>query len=320
MDTTDSQVSPGGNVQITHGPDEEGKDVRSGFGAALEAAATGHAPGTDVPDDFTKHTDAQKRVFQEVVTSYADITKTDQTAMPENIRQNMANTVAYYPDDVHDILGMRGLDQTDDNGLTVERGDMVRFLRGASEDGGAFRTIHDSQMAAVAGQVHGLDHDDFTQGAPGGSSDHARGVMQESGKVMGSLDRIRADVLADDRDGEIDRNNWNKIYKYHLIAAPLAAVPYVGADAVRLVDIGTGHEAADLNADVKGRTREELIDRYTHEGYPRLEDMVQERARQVGVGEGETGHGSRYQDLLDQAEGSYGTGINDAEGYTGENA
>lgn len=38
------------------------------------------------------------------------------------------------------------------------------------------------------------------------------------------------------------------------------------------------------------------------------------------MGEGETGHGSRYQDLLDQAEGSYGTGINDAEGYTGENA
>ncbi|MGW7517253.1 hypothetical protein ACWGJ2_16855 [Streptomyces sp. NPDC054796] len=318
VDKNHSQVSPGGMVQIVPGQDAEDKDARSGFGAALEAAMTGHVPGEKPTDDFSKHSDAQVRVFEKVVESYADITKVDQSAMPENIRQNMANTIAHYPSDVHEVLSLRGVSETTENRVGTERGDLVQFLRGAAEDGQAFRTIHDSQVGYIGDRIQHLDHDDFTR-KPGGATDGAEGVVRSSGKAMGYLDQIRADVLADDRDSQIDRNNWAKTYKYHAYGAPLTPIPYVGDAAQRIVDIGTGQQAADLNSEVTDKTREQLIDHYTKNGYPRLEEMIERRADDVGVTRAEKmTEGGRYADLQDEAEGGYGKGIGDSKGFTGE--
>ncbi|MDJ1133370.1 DUF6571 family protein [Streptomyces iconiensis] len=320
VDKKITQVSPNGMSQIVQVGDEAAPDVRSGYGAALEAAATGNAPGTDAPEDFGTHSKAEIRVFEHMVESYGADAKHDPESIPGNLRQNMANAVAAYPHDVHDILGVdmdhsNSSNATDPNGVSVSDKQMHQFLRGISEDGGAFRTVHDSQARIIAEDVAGLDQQDFA-----GKSREAMNVTVESGRTMGSLDEIRASVLASDRDGEIDRNNWNKTYQYHAFGAPVTGIPYVGDSVQRLIDVGTGQHAAALNQDVTNKTREQLIEYYSDHGYPRLRDMLEERARETGVPQADLQDaGSNYGQLRSGAENAYNAGIGstqrNAEGF-----
>ncbi|MYR81168.1 hypothetical protein K7395_11605 [Streptomyces filamentosus] len=299
-------------------------DSHVGFGAALEAAATGRTPGSSAPEGFTEHTAAQTRVLEEVVRSYSEITKIDQGAMPENIRVNMANTLAHYPGDVHDILS-GGVDYSDPdfsthpNDVSVKTEEMNRFVRALSEDGGAFRMLHDSQLGHIAEQIDTLEKDDFTQ-KPTGNSDAAIGIARDSGKVMGTLDEIRADTLGDKRDSEIGQNNWNKVYKYHVYGAPITGLPVIGDSLQRLVDIGTGMQAETLNNAITNGTKAELIEHYEKHGYPRLTNMLNERAKTVHAPPEEISDSKgRMGDIRASAGSSYSQGIGSAQGSTGEN-
>lgn len=320
VDREHSQTSPMGQVQIVPGPDREDADARSGYGAALEAAMTGQVPGSsDMPAFFAKHDDDEVRVFEKVVKAYgADAEKTS-ASIPENLRQNMANAVSSYPADVNRILGDEAdysqiKSGTDPNGVSISGDKMRNFLRGVSEDGGAFRTIHDSQVAHIADSISGLGRDDF---AEYGDSESVKGVVRRSGQAMGSLDLIRADVLTSQRDAEIDENNWAKTYQYHVIGAPLTGIPYVGDSVQRIVDIGTGQHAAALNEAVENRTRQELIEYYAKNGYPRLREMIDERAKEVGVPDAEiVNSGGSMGDLKGDAHSWYNSGIGETKGRT----
>ncbi|MCZ7432399.1 hypothetical protein [Streptomyces sp. WMMC1477] len=147
------------------GDDKTDTDIRTGFGAALEAAMTGNVPGTEGSEDFAKHSPAEIRVLEHVVTEYAEAAKIDKSAIPENMRQNFANALAFYPQDVHDVLGVRGNLPTEMNDIEIDRSTMNQFIRGVAEDGTAFRTIHDSQMEVIAGDVHALSGEDLRTGS-----------------------------------------------------------------------------------------------------------------------------------------------------------
>ncbi|WP_158239602.1 DUF6571 family protein [Streptomyces carminius] len=318
-----------GNVEVSR-PDTEDTDSRTGFGAALEAAMTGQVPGEEPvttdengnKKDPTHHTEAQVRVLEQVVTSYADIAAVDKSAIPENIRQNMANALAYYPNDVHDIIGKDGNFSskelsTQPNDVDVHRETMLRFIRGVAEDGGAFRTIHDSQMEIIAHDVSSLREEDFRRGTA-----KAEGVAQMSGQTMGALDHVRADVLGSHRDDVISQNNWNKVYSYHTLGAPVTGIPVVGDVLQRLVDIGTGQLAEGLNNEVSDKATEELIQQYRRDGYPRLESMIQRQAAQSGMSDEELGDGRLgfQRVILAMAKHEYSAAIHDSQGSTGTNS
>ncbi|WP_410538048.1 DUF6571 family protein [Streptomyces sp. KL2] len=278
-------------------PDKADADSHVGFGAALEAAMTGQVPGEDPQGDPMRHSEEQARLLEHVIKSYAAVEDPDGSAgekferavMHDNIRRNMANALAYYPEDVHEILGMR-VDHgdrddgsardisTDPNGIDLDRGTVSRFIRDVSEDGRAFRTVHDSQMQVIAGDMEKLDRQDFEKG-----TNRIQLVSQVSGQVMGSLDGIRADVISSQRDDELSRNGWDKVYSYHVIGAPVTGVPVVGDVFQRLVDIGTGRELDEVNAETEERYREELIKHYQQNGYPRLERALAEKAFDLGL-------------------------------------
>ncbi|MEU3192142.1 DUF6571 family protein [Streptomyces sp. NPDC006992] len=314
-----SHVSGTGQVQIISAHDTEDKDARSGYGALLEAAMTGDASGAAKPDDFGKHSEAEAQLFEKVVKSYGADAGRDLSSIPEGIRQNLANTVASYPQDVRDIIGGSAdytqlSTGTDANDLKISNPTMHLFLRGVSEDGGAFRTIHDSQISEIAKSISNLNNEDFHNYH--GSDD--KDVVRESAKTMGALDRIRADVLGSERDAEIDRNNWSKTYQYHLIGTPLTGIPYVGDSAQRLVDIVAGKHAESLNDAAGDKTRQELIDFYSEKGYPRLQQLLTRRAIDVGISENEIkDSGSGMGDLLGDAQDWYGTGITNSKSSTG---
>ncbi|MEU3450084.1 hypothetical protein AB0H29_23095 [Streptomyces thermolilacinus] len=308
-------------VSVYRGDIEDG-DNRVGFGAALEAASTGNVPGTPASENFTKHTPAQTRVLESLITSYAEIAKIDQTAMPANIRVNMANALAYYPEDVHQILADQvnyaGRDSTEPNGVDVSTEDMRKFIRAASEDGGAFRMIHDSQMGLITEQISSLDRQDLTQ-KPTGNNDHAMGVVVDAGKIMGTLDEVRADALVDERDRQTSENNWNKTYKYHLYGAPVTGLPVFGDSIQRSIDILTGKQAEELNNAVADKTKEQLIEHYNKHGYPRLRELLNDHADTFMMTKDEkTLSGGRLGTLRTAAGNSYSSGLGLTRGSAGE--
>ncbi|MFJ6612430.1 DUF6571 family protein [Streptomyces sp. NPDC091289] len=304
--------------------DTEDVDNRVGFGAALEAAMTGNVPGSPVPEGFTKHSEAQVRVLEDVVKSYAEIAKIDQGAMPANIRVNMANALAYYPGDVHDVISGQ-VDYTDPrfsthpNDIDVNRQSMNQFIRALSEDGDAFRKVHYSQVGHIAEQIGTLDKDDFMQN-PTGDTDRGTGIAKDAGKIMGTLDEIRADVLGDARDSKISENNWDKVYGYHAYGAPVTGIPVIGDSLQRMIDIGTGMRAENLNDAVTDATKEKLISYYAQNGYPRLELMLVEHAAEVGVPDDyiKNTH-NRMGRISESAGNAYERGLGSAQGSTGEN-
>ncbi|MFE2290293.1 hypothetical protein [Streptomyces sp. NPDC059452] len=307
-------------------PVSEDTDSRVGFGKALEAAATGYVPGTtDVTRDYINHSDAQIRIFEGMVNHYSEAGKSGQgSAVPENMRENFGNVIAYYPGDVYQILS-KNVDfsgpgfSTHPNGVDVDSGAMVRFIREVSEDGGAFKTVHGSQMAFAAREIEELSHGDLSRNPEGGSPDKAKGTVQEAGYVIGALDQVRADVLIDQRDAQISDNNWAKAYKYHVYGAPVTGLPFFGDTLQRMIDLGTGKEAEALNGVVENSTREDLIDKYQKDGYPRLQNMLNEQAKSVGVTSGEIlEKGSRMSQVHKEARSSYGDGLNGVDGATGE--
>ncbi|MCZ7432394.1 DUF6571 family protein [Streptomyces sp. WMMC1477] len=304
---------PGGKYSHV-GPDVPDEDARTGFGAALEAAMTGNAPGTEGAEDFARHSPAEIRVLEHVVTEYAEAAKVDKGAIPENMRQNFANALAFYPQDVNDILGRLGSFPSDMNGVDVDRQEMQQFIRGVAEDGAAFRTVHDSQMEVIVGNVSALDAQDLRTG-----NADVIAVAEKGGRTMGALDYIRADVLGSDRDAQISVNNWSKTYTYHAAGAPVTAIPIVGDSLQRLIDIAAGQHAENLNNELADRTRGELISYYREEGYPRLEELFKERGRQVGLSVEEMSNEKKpfQQIILDESSSAYAFGIGDSEGSTG---
>ncbi|MBW1596362.1 DUF6571 family protein [Streptomyces sp. JJ38] len=309
----DTSKGYGKTHEIPGGPDIEDADTRTGFGAALEAAMTGNVPGTEGSEDFAKHSPAEIRVLEHVVTEYAEVAKIDKGAIPENMRQNFANALAFYPQDVHDVLGVRGNLPTEMNDIEIDRSTMNQFIRGVAEDGTAFRTIHDSQMEVIAGDVHALSGEDLRTG-----SDDAREVARESGQVMGALDHIRADVLGSHRDDEISQNNWNKTYQYHAAGALVTGTPIFGDTIQRLIDIGAGQHAENLNNEITDKTTEDLIEYYRSKGYPRLEEMFTVQAEAQGLGNEDMRDVPFQEEILERASTNYSSAIHDSEGSTGD--
>ncbi|WP_149562502.1 hypothetical protein [Streptomyces cacaoi] len=295
---------------IIESSDQEDADNRVGYGAALEAAMTGHAPDSETPQSFSPN-QGQRAVFEEVVNSYASQTETDQAAMPQNIRQNMANAVAYYPEDVNRLLGERGNTYAhfhEHPHRNISSTSMIQFIRAAGEDGQAFRTIHDSQLAQVIDRVSGLEYEDFTgEGPPNNKADL---IVKDSGKTMGTLDKIRADILTDERDEKIDKNNWAQLYAYHGIAAPVSRIPIFGADLDRATYFATRDAAEDANAAIMEKSHKQIIEHYKRNGFPKLEEIITKRADQLGVKDedlyGDEGRGSN---LLSDAGTSYSAGL-----------
>ncbi|WP_431780647.1 DUF6571 family protein [Streptomyces chumphonensis] len=297
------------------GDDRADADSRTGFGAALEAAMTGHAPGTEAPDDFARHRPEEIRLLEHVITEYAEASAVDKGAIPENMRQNFANTLAYYPEDVHDILGKLGSLPSETNGVEVDRLAMHQFIRGVAEDGTAFRTIHDSQMSLVVADITALDAEDLREG-----HEEAGQVARQSGQIMGTFDNIRADVLGSLRDQEIDQNNWNKTYQYHLAGAPVTGIPFIGDTAQRLIDVLAGHHAADLNEAVANKTTAELIKDYKEQGLPALEESFVGQGEEVGLSDREMSETVFQSVILQNAADGYTVAIGDTDGSIGGRA
>lgn len=159
------------------------------------------------------------------------------------LRQPLAKALADYVGDTHEVLG--GGSETysghqvygpvwkdgDTVRMAVGEDNLVRFMRGLSEDPAAYGALH----RAATGRI---DQDFAGMGADA-APEERKDLMGRGGAVLGVFDAIRADVEMDHRDDANAQADWKAKALYHIVGAPITAVPLVGDGAQRLLDTWT---------------------------------------------------------------------------------
>ncbi|MFC9331265.1 DUF6571 family protein [Kitasatospora sp. NPDC057015] len=282
---------------------------RGAFGDALEAATTGRDPHGGQPP-ARPHDQAMARIMSDTVATLGGDRAGDENKLPAGLRQPLGNMIADYAPDTHEILGKEVGGQSETDKLTITRDQLLRTIRGVSEDPAAFQTIHYAETREIARRMDAFGPEAMQPDATGRPDPKFAGFVQESGQALGSLDGVRSDVVTDHRDDEIFRNNWNSKINYHIIGTPANIVFGPAGDlAQRLVDVGTADYANRLNDEASSVATGKLSDTFSA-GEQQLDAMIRLKATQSGLSEEQIkATGGVPQSLMDEATNNYSTAI-----------
>ncbi|MEU5329726.1 DUF6571 family protein [Streptomyces parvus] len=306
---------PGGAVEDKMPDDLKRTSARAELGAALEAGATGREPGGPLHAPPAHHDKAETAIFERVLKEYSGKDASEnQSSVPVSMRTSVGSMIGDYASDVHQILGKKMDGPTDFNNLEVERGDLLRIMRGAAEDPKAFGVMHQSQTVVIA---EGMN--DYPASSYRKEDEELRAWIKQSASVLGHLDGVRGDVIYDLGQAEKDANGWNKMMNYHAIGAPFTGIPVVGDAIQRSVDVGTAAYMNDLNAKVDADTRRNMVDHFEN-GEQQMDAMMRRTAMDKGLTEEELDASpGEYEDHLQAAaENWYQYGIEDAQKKMGQ--
>jgi hypothetical protein len=202
---------------------------RTGLGAALEAAATGHVPlqGHQEPLPTYTHEPDQTRVMDGILKELDQGTSTE---VPKNLQLPISQALGEYAPDTHEILG--GLDgdyaenmkdgyfsDAKDPGrahLSTSPDSLVHVMRGLSDDPDAYGTLHKAESRYINAELDKLPKD---------SSGYAQSnPLAKSGAALGTFTAIREDVLNDGRMDAYSQADWKAKVAYHIIGGALTPV------------------------------------------------------------------------------------------------
>ncbi|MCL6296928.1 hypothetical protein [Streptomyces kronopolitis] len=224
----------------------DGFHEKTGHGSlalAIEAGATGHQPGHE--DALRDHTAGQARIMRDSINMLDGGTKNEK--LPEGMQRPLAHALGDYVSDTHDVLsgvndhsyehsaesasGVWTDQKTGEMRMAVDRGSLVRVMRGVSDDPEAYHIVQQAESAHVAQRLADIPH--------GMNEEKVKGVMSNCAKGMGAIDAVQGDVILDRRDGErADHKWWIGKAGYHPAAGIATKFPVVGDVAVRLTDVG----------------------------------------------------------------------------------
>ncbi|MGY3676945.1 hypothetical protein [Streptomyces sp. TE33382] len=112
------------------------------------------------------HDGAETAIFERVMSEYTKELHTNQSAVPASMRLPMADMIADYGSDVHQILGKKMDGPTDFNQLEIDRGDLTRIIRATAEDANAFKMIHGSQSVVTGEGLERFQGESFRKPDP----------------------------------------------------------------------------------------------------------------------------------------------------------
>lgn len=305
---------PGGAVESKMPDETQYTSARAELGLALESAATGREPGSPMHPVPAHHDAAETAIFERVMGEYTEALHKDQTAVPVSMRLPMANMIADYGSDVHQILGKEMNGPTEFNNLEIERGDLTRVIRATVEDPNAYKMIHGSQTVVIGEGLEGYPAESFRKEDP-----ELRAWVQQSANVLGHLDGVRDDVIFDLGQAEKDANAYEKMLNYHLVGGLLTPIPMAGDAIQRSVDWGLSDGLNEDNSKVDSETRDKRIKHY-EDGQGQLNGMMRGVAIKRGLTEGEldASPGEFENHLQAKAKEWYLTGLAEAKKLTGE--
>ncbi|MFB7614670.1 hypothetical protein [Kitasatospora sp. NPDC056181] len=306
--------------------DNEGKlfpaDLRASshaaFADALEAATTGRDPHGNQPP-VRPHDGAMVRIMDRTLITLGGDQAGHENDLSPVLRRPLANMISEFPADTHDILSKDLSGPSHPEGLTAGREQLLRVIRGVTEDPEAFAVIHLSESREVGRRMDEFGPENFKPDVTGRPNPQFAGFLDESGKALGALDAVRADAFIDHKSDEQFKNNWKAKMDYHVYgtAANMLKVPGaswfpLGDVAQRLVDIGTSDWANKANAELDVRTQGDVSKNYTA-GESQLMTMIQEKARRSGVSDQDIdATGSVTKQLADSAGVHYRSSIDRA--------
>ncbi|MFB7135858.1 DUF6571 family protein [Streptomyces sp. NPDC056237] len=305
---------PGGDVESKMPTETQYTSARAELGLALESAATGRVPGSPLHPVPAHHDGAETAIFERVMGEYTEALKKDQSAVPVSMRLPMADMIADYGSDVHQILGKKMDGPTDFNQLEIDRGDLTRIIRATAEDPNAYKAIHASQTVVSSAGLDRFPAESFRKG-----DEELRAWVKQSASVLGHLDGVRGDVIYDLGQAEKDANNWKRMVNYHIYGGLLTPIPIVGDGVQRAVDWGLNEHVNTDNARVDAETRNNMIKHYDY-GQKEMYGMLRGMATYRGLTEKELdATPGEYEDHLQAiAEQWYGNGMGDADKAMGQ--
>lgn len=214
----------------------DASNTRVGLGSILEAATTGEEAGPP-------HTAGEARIMRDTVTLLD--TPPGHEEIKPNLRQPLANCLADYTNDTHEILsglqdtytddaprqGGAGVFGSDENAhMTPDSDKLIRMMRGIAEDPEAYGTMHKAETAYIAKQL---------EDTGGDTADSIRDPARKGGSALGAYDAVREDVIYDKRDNANAQEDWKAKTIYHIAGTPVTAVPGIGDAAQRMLDAWT---------------------------------------------------------------------------------
>lgn len=263
----------------------------SGLGAAIQSAATGHAPGEKLGPPGP-HTEGQARVMHNAIRLLDAEMKGDE--FPNHLsalRQPMAMAMADYVADTHVTLagqesnygGVGGSESIYGAGkeahIAVGQGSLVRVMRGIADDAPAFSLLYDAERAYGASV---LDQAPGFSGTVHESSEDWNNRASGIGNAMGVLNGIGADVYADKHD---DREKWAEKtanYSVNGVNGLIGEIPLAGSAASSLVDtIGFNWEQG-IKDDAENEAKKQGSNNYAA-GADGLNQMIQKWGDREGV-------------------------------------
>ncbi|WNF27420.1 hypothetical protein RI138_11545 [Streptomyces sp. C11-1] len=305
---------PGGEVESKMPDEKQYTSARAELGLALEAAATGRVPGSELHLAPAHHDAAETAIFERVMDEYTEALHKDQSAIPVTMRLPMADMIADYGSDVHQILGKEMDGPTDFNQLEIDRGDLTRIIRATVEDPNAYKMIHGSQTVVIGEGLEGFPAESFRK-----EDQELRAWVQQSANVLGHLDGVRDDVIADLGQAEKDANAYEKMLNYHIVGGLLTPIPFAGDGMQRSVDWGLSDDLNEENAKVDAETRKNRIVHY-EDGEEQLKGMLRGVATKRGLTKEEldASPGEFENHLQAKAKEWYLTGLAEANKLTGQ--
>ncbi|MFE1270262.1 hypothetical protein [Streptomyces sp. NPDC058758] len=251
--------------------DLEGTPKAEGLGAALQAAATGHAPGEKLGPPGP-HTEGQARVMHDTIRLLDSEMGGDEFPEHlEDLRRPLAQAMADYVSDTHVILqgqesdygGVGGSDSIHGSGkeshIAVGQGSLVRVMRGIADDAPAFSLLYDTERTYSASVLDGAPG--FSGTVHDSSADwnnRASGI----GNAMGALNGIGTDVYVDKQD---DREKWAEQtanYSVNGVNGVIGELPVVGSAASSLVDTIGFHWEQSVKDDAEDTAKREGSEGY----------------------------------------------------------
>lgn len=254
---------------------------RTAFGYALEAATTGRDPHGDQPV-VRPHDKVMSQIADETMKTFAGSGPADKTSLPAGLRRPMADMIADYSADMHEILGKDLYGASQPDGLTVNREQLLRLIRGTAEDPAAFAVIQHGETQEIARLLDESGPDVVKPDATGGANRKLDALIHESGRTLGALDAVYADAAVDHADAEKSTQDWQAKMNYHLVGTPANLIPGVGDIAQRYVDIGTAKYAEAAKAEIDARFQDNLSSHFSA-GQQQLKAMIDHKMIMSGV-------------------------------------
>lgn len=247
----------------------EDKDNRAGLGAAIQAAATGHAPG----DEHTmgRHSMAQARVMHDTVNALDGSGQAEK--MPAALRPYVGQALKDYTPDTHMILGNLDDGYKDnaekgawsDDGrvkMSVDQEKLIRVMRGVAEDGKTFGEMYRAEHQYVSDTFATMPHST--------NSDDTKTPIMEGAHAMGMYDGVLADINFDHRDEKIQSA---RDFNHHIGLVPGTAANFIpeganpawskGADiAGKVVDLWAYDHMKDQISDYGAEATKENLKKF----------------------------------------------------------